>query len=188
MQDRFSAEIYTLKKKSWIIHILYLILPTDPNMVAHSCRHATHHTVPDLCDTVSLHTILGFKHVTTESIFLSQRRVILTSCTCFQVQVKRPLSASHLPCCWTPHFLNLKTVTNTLTAVFLCTVRFLILSAKLWRLDSVSSFVSQLKKSRFAIIYIEGARRCWFCIRARHLSQSGSAASSLLVKVPYICC
>lgn len=64
MQGRFSAEIYTLKKKFNYSHIVF-DLPTDPNMVAHSCRHATHHTVPDLCDTVSLHTILGFKHVTT---------------------------------------------------------------------------------------------------------------------------
>lgn len=85
-----------------------------------------------------------------------------------------------LTCCWTPHFLNLKTVTNTLTAVFLCTVRFLIVSAKLWILDSVSSFVSQLKKSRFAIIYIEEARRCWFCIIAICLSQAAHPLLFLL--------
>lgn len=34
--------------------VLFLILPADPNMVAHSCGHAAHHTVPHLCNTVSL--------------------------------------------------------------------------------------------------------------------------------------
>lgn len=56
---------FILKKKEFNYSHIVFGLPTDPNMVAHSCRHATHHTVPDLCDTVSLHTILGFKHVTT---------------------------------------------------------------------------------------------------------------------------
>lgn len=50
-QFRFFAAFCVISSVSLI---MFLVLPTDPNMVAHPCRHAAHHTVPHLCNTVSL--------------------------------------------------------------------------------------------------------------------------------------